>query len=178
MAGYDKFTLPEVVNNFNVYDGNGNRHIGITDEMSLAEIKSVMAAISGSGISGSYNVPVIGHFETITQEIPFRTLYVNIAELLNPMKLQTFNIRGAIQATDLSTGAAKIVGFRYLLKGRASGLSPGNLNNGQVMGTKIPIEVTYVLIEIGGSPFFELDKVNSVYRVDGKDLLEEVRRMC
>ncbi|MCI8950037.1 MAG: phage major tail tube protein [Lachnospiraceae bacterium] len=178
MAGYDKFTLPEVINQFNVYDGDGNRHIGITGEMSLAEIKNIMASVSGSGISGSYNVPVVGHFESITQEIPFRTLYVNIAELLNPMKLQTFNIRGAIQATNISTGAAKIVGFRYLLKGRSSGLNPGNLNNGEVMGTKVPIEVTYVLIEIGGKPFFELDKVNGVYRVDGKDLLAEVRRLC
>lgn len=175
---YSDLIIPEVVHGFNVYDGNGTRQIGITNEMSLAEITSRVTTVTGAGISGSYDVPVVGHFDSITQEIPFRVLYINLSELMNPMKVQTLNIRGAIQVTDKSTGVSDFVSFRYLIKGRSKTLNPGNLKPGDVMGSKISIEVTYLLIEINEEKMIEIDKLNSVFRIDGVDLLEKVRKMC
>ncbi|MEG0689180.1 MAG: phage major tail tube protein, partial [Hungatella sp.] len=134
--------------------------------------------ISGAGIAGSYDVPVIGHFDSITQEIPFRTLYINLGTILNPMKVQTLNIRGAIQVTDSSTGLTDFAQIRYMIKGRTKSLSPGNLKPGDVMGSKIAIEASSLLIEIGGSIVLEIDKLNNIFRVDGVDLLEKVRKMC
>lgn len=175
---YSSQIIPEVLHMFNVYDGNGSRQIGISDEMSMAEIKSKVATISGAGIVGSYDVPVIGYFDSITQEIPFRVFYANVAELANPMKVQTINIRGSIQVTDKSTGVSDLVSFRYMIKGRVTSVTPGTLKLGDVMGTKITIEATYVLIEIGGEVMVEIDKLNGVFRIDGVDLLEKARKMC
>lgn len=175
---YNTAIIPEVVHGFNVYDGSGGRQIGITDEMSLAEISSRVASVTGPGIMGTYEVPVIGYFDSITQEIPFRTMYINLSELINPMKVQTLNIRGAIQVTDTGTGVSDFVSFRYMIKGRSKTLSPGSLKPGDVMGTKVSIEATYILIEIAGNKVIEIDKLNSVFRIDGVDLMEKVRKMC
>ena len=175
---YNSQVIPEVLHGYNVYDGNGNRLIGISDDMSMAEIKSKVVTVSGAGIPGSYNVPVLGFFEPITQEIPFRVVYVDIARLIYPMKVQTINIRGAIQVTDKSTGVSDLASFRYMVKGRSSIITPGSLKLGDVMGTKISVEATYALIEVGGEVLIEIDKLNSIFRVDGVDLLEKARKMC
>ena len=175
---YSNQMIPEVLHGFNVYDGGGNMQIGILDEMSMAEIKNKVATVSGAGITGSYEVPVLGYFDSIVQEIPFRVLYLNLSELVNPMKLQTINIRGSIQVTDKSTMVSDLVSFRYMVKGRSIGFNPGTLKLGETMGAKISIETTYVLIEIGGKIMVEIDKLNSIFKIDGVDLLEKARRMC
>lgn len=175
---YNSQMIPEVLHSFNVYDGNGNRQIGVSDEMSMSEIKSKVATISGAGITGSYDVPIVGFFDSIVQEIPFRVLYLNLSELMNPMKVQTINIRGAIQVSDKSTGVSDFVDFRYMIKGRTTTLNPGTIKLGEVMGSKISIEATYVLIEIGGEVMVEIDKLNGIFKVDGIDMLEKVRKMC
>ena len=104
----NNMVIPEVVNNFNVYDGDGDIMIGITDEMSFAELSNMVSTITGAGIAGSYDVPVIGHYTSITQEIPFRILYAPILKYANPMKQVSINVRGAIQVTDKSTGVSDL----------------------------------------------------------------------
>lgn len=65
-----------------------------------------------------------------------------------------------------------------MVKGRSIGFNPGTLKLGETMGAKISIEATYVLIEIGGKIMVEIDKLNSIFKIDGVDLLEKARRMC
>lgn len=46
------------------------------------------------------------------------------------------------------------------------------------MNSSITLELHYILIEIDGKTKLELDKLNSVYRVGGKDIMEEMRQYC
>lgn len=170
--------VPEVINAFNVYDGDGDQLVGVTDEMSMADLSSKVATITGAGIAGSYDVPVLGHFESITQDIPFRLLYKPIFKFANPMKQVGLTVRGAIQVTDKSTGVSDFAGFRYVVKGRCKTMTPGNLKPGEAMNSKISIEAVYILYEIDGEKLVEIDKLNNVYRIDGVDLMEKVRKLC
>lgn len=170
--------IPEVIWNFQVYDGDGANLVGTTAEMTLANLESVVATINGGGILGSYDVPVLGHFGSITQDIPFRILYKPVLEFANPMKPVNLNIRGAIQVTDKDTGVSDFASFRYIVKGRCKSMTPGSMNPGNPMGASLSVEVTYLLYEIDGEKMIELDKLNSVYRINGVDLLEKARKMC
>ena len=40
---FTNMIIPEVINGFNVYDIDGNVQVGITDEMSMAELASRVA---------------------------------------------------------------------------------------------------------------------------------------
>lgn len=175
---FTKMIVPEVIVGFNVYDGDGDLVVGVTDKMSLAKLASKVATITGAGIAGSYNVPVVGHYDSITQVVPFRVAYKPMFELANPMKITTLNIRGAIQVTDKSTGLSDYAGVRYMVKGRAVETDPGELENGAVMGASVTIEATTVIYEIDGKKLIELDKMNGIYRIDGIDYLEKVRKLC
>ena len=46
------------------------------------------------------------------------------------------------------------------------------------MNASVTLELTYVLLEMGGEKKLELDKLNEIYIVNGKDLLAEVRKQC
>ena len=175
---FTNMIIPEVLNGYNVYDGDGDELIGITEDMSIAELASKVAIISGAGIPGSYEVPVLGHLEPITQELPFRLLYRPVLTMANQLKPVRLNVRGAIQVTNKSTQISDLAGFRYVVGGRCKNISGGNLKPGDVMGSKISIAATYVLFEIDGEKLIEVDKLNSIYRIDGVDLMERVRRLC
>lgn len=170
--------IPEVLNNFKVYNGDGDEYLGITAEMSLAELSAITASISGAGLPGTYDVPVVGHYDSISQEIPFRVLEKSAVSIMNTMKAVRLNIRGAIQCTDKGTGVSEMVGFRYVCGGRCTSFNPGTAQPGQPMNGSATINATYILIEVGGEKIVEIDKLNNVCRIDGEDLLDQVRRLC
>ena len=170
--------IPEIINNFNVYNGDGNDLAGVTGEMSLADLNNLTAEISGAGIAGKYNTPVIGQYDSIQQVIPFRIMYKDMADCMNPMKVVRLNVRGAIQLTDKSTGVSKFCGLRIVFGGRCVGSKPGSVQMANPMGSSVTIEATYVLVEIAGEKVVEIDKLNNICKINGEDLLEEVRRLC
>lgn len=46
------------------------------------------------------------------------------------------------------------------------------------MNASITLELTYLLAEIDGATMLELDKLNSVYKIAGKDLLKDIMKQC
>lgn len=170
--------IPEVVNNFNVYNDDGTKVIGITSEMSLAELNNVVATVQGAGIAGAIETPVVGQYQSISQTIPFRILYNRVMSFVSPLKPIRMNLRGAIQVTDSSTGISSMLGVRYVISGRCKGLTPGTMAPGGEMNASVLIEATYVLLEIDGEKVIEIDKYNNVCRINGVDVLEQVRKLC
>ena len=52
---------------------------------------------------------------------------------------------------------------------------PGTLELGKQMDAKVTLELLYILIEVDGKTMLEYDKLNTVFVIDGKDVLEKVR---
>jgi P2 family phage contractile tail tube protein len=102
----------------------------------------------------------------------------NAVKMMDPMQVLRLNIRGAIQMTDKGTGVSAFTGLRYVVGGRCIKFAPGKLKAGDVMDCTATIEATYILVEADGEKIIELDKVNNIFYVNGKDLLEEVRKYC
>ena len=170
--------FPEVINYFNVYNG-GNKLMGITGEISLAELKAKTATVSGAGILGEYNTAVIGMFENIQQEIPFRMINQEFFDLMNASKQAEIVMRASIQNVNKSSGGAlSTQGMRVVFRGRPTNFKMGQLKQADLMNASVTLELTYVLLEMGGEKKLELDKLNEIYIVNGKDLLAEIRKQC
>ena len=90
----------------------------------------------------------------------------------------TITLRGAVQYTENETGATVFKPMRIVVRGKNKGLTGGKAKQGSGTSSSIKLELLYILIEIDSITEIELDKLNFVYKVHGKDLLEEVRRMC
>ena len=46
------------------------------------------------------------------------------------------------------------------------------------MDAKVSIEAIYILYEIDGVKLIEIDKLNNIYRIEGVDLMEKLRKLC
>ena len=168
--------IPEVINDFNMYN-DGNKMVGVSGEISMAEFENMTETVSGAGILGEYEVPVAGRYGSTEQEIPFRVVDEDYFSLISPDDPVALTLRGAIQQTEKSTNAVNYVGMRVVFRGRCKKISIGTVKQGGPMDGSITIEVTYVLIELDGKKRFELDKVNGVCKVNGKDLLAKIHRL-
>jgi len=46
------------------------------------------------------------------------------------------------------------------------------------MSSSVTLEVTYIKIENNGKTALELDKLNGVFVVNGKDIMSAIRSLC
>lgn len=177
MAGSAVSNVPEIINNFNVYN-NGNVLIGISGAVNLPDFDAITETISGAGILGEYATSIVGMYGSMEQEVPFRMLDKSVVSLMNPSELVDLTFRASAQSTVKSTGAIDYKGMRVVERGRLKSFTPGKLEIGKQMDAKVKMELLYILIEVDGETMVEYDKLNSVFIVNGVDLLEKVRKYC
>lgn len=169
--------LPEIINNFYAYK-NGNRMIGVTGEISLAEFQNMTATVSGAGVLGEYETAIIGAFSSMVQEIPFRILDDDIFSLANPMELIELTLRASEQYTVKATCEIQFKGMRIVMRGRPKSFKPGTLKRGGTMDANVSLELMYILIEIDGKKKIELDKINEIYIVNEVDIMKIIKDLC
>lgn len=169
--------IPEVINNFNAYN-QGNVLVGVTGAVNIPDFEAITEEIGGAGIQGTYETSIPGFYSSIAQEIPFRILDTDIFALMNPSDPVDLTFRASEQSTVKSTGSLDYKGMRIVERGRLKSFKPGKLEIGKAMEASVTLELLYILIEIDGKTKLEYDKLNSVFVVDGKDLLAKVRAFC
>lgn len=169
--------FPSVINGFNIYK-NGNLLIGVTGEVKLPSFESKTTTISGAGILGDIEEAVLGQFNSMKLEIPFRTLSDDVFSIMNPLEPIDLTLRGRIQCMDQGTGAVGFQGMRVVCRGKMATFNPGSVKDSDQMSTSVTLELVYILIEVQGKKKIELDKLNGVYVVNEKDLLQKARSMC
>lgn len=167
--------VPEKINEYNVYT-NGTKMIGLTEDVSLPEINMKTDTVEGPGIKGEIDSPTIGQFESMEATLKFRTLYSSAPDLMDPTATQNITLRAAQQVLDRTSGYT-FKSLRIVLGGRTKSFNPGTVQRGESMDAKLVIEVTYYLIEVDRQVVVEIDKLNDVYKVNGKDLLAEINAM-
>ncbi len=171
------YNIPSKINSFNVYK-DGTRLIGISEEVTLPDFESLTETLSGPGILGEVDDPTLGHFSSMEMEIPFRTMDSDLFILSDDISAVTITLRGSIQYTVNETGATAFKPMRVVVRGKNKGITGGKAKQGSGTSSSIKLEILYILIEIDSVTEIELDKLNFIYKVHGKDLLEKVREMC
>jgi len=79
---------------------------------------------------------------------------------------------------DSGTGKVGYSQFSVAVRGLVKAFSPGSAKAGAKMESKVTLSLSYYKIVIDGTTMLEIDKLNGVYIVNGKDVLKEVRNMC
>lgn len=167
--------IPEKINDFNTYL-DGTKMIGVAASATLPSVKMKSSTVSGAGIGGEINSPTIGQFESLEQEIEFNVLYSSAVDMLSPLSVVNLTLRAAQQVYD-KTGGYAFKGLRVVEMGRVKEFEPGKVEKGESMGAKVKLELTYLLIENDGKAMLEVDKLNGVYKVNGKDMLAGISEL-
>ena len=167
--------IPEIINAFNVYN-KGKKFMGISGAVTLPTMDAITETINGAGILGEYETSVPGHFGSMEQEIPFRVLEEGAFEAIEEDGVVNLTFRASEQSTVQATSKLKYSGMRIVERGRLKGINAGSLENGKQMSSSLTIEVLYYMVEIDGSTVIELDKLNSIFKLNGNDMLAKVHQ--
>ncbi|MGB8452730.1 MAG: phage major tail tube protein [Anaerocolumna sp.] len=167
------YRVPEAVNLFNVYNGT-NRLVGNTGAVELPSFTYTTNTISLSGMAGEYDAPVLGHVGSQKIKIPFAQIdeleYFAMVEGESDIIL-----RANIQTRQVDSSKIEMVPMVVTVRGATTEFELGTMEKAKAMNASITKEVAYIKIIINNIVCLELDKFNSIYIVNGKDMFEKVR---
>ncbi len=167
--------VPEVLNNFKVFYGDeATESIGVAT-VTLPEITPKKVSLSGPGILGDLDMPLDGHTENMTLTINFRTITGQLNVFAKPIK-HTLSIRGALQATNNTTGARIIQAVKVDVLGYVSKFAPGKFTIGEGTDSSVELNLTRLNITLDGANYILIDKLTNQYSVGGVDQLADINR--
>lgn len=167
--------VPEKLIGFRVYRGDGQTFlIGVAD-CELPEIEPMKETVSGSGIAGEFESPVMGHTGSLSCKLKFRTLTSN-AVSLNRHESHHLTFAGSIQSLDGASGQYVPKALRVVVKSLPLKGGLGKLETGKMMDVEHELECIYLKCFLDEQAVLEIDKLNCKYVVDGEDQLALVRQ--
>lgn len=169
--------IPQVINRFNLYKG-GNKLIGISGEVELPGVTLLTDTLEGAGVGGNLDTPVIGLTDQLDMTVPFQSINSHMFQIMDPTESVDLTLNGAIQGQEASTGKIGYTELSIAVRGMVKEFTPGTVKAGAKMESSIVLSLTYYKIVLGGKTVLEIDKLNDVFVINGKDILQEVRSMC
>jgi P2 family phage contractile tail tube protein len=166
-------TVPEKLINFRVYL-DGVDMVGIADAQ-LPSLEAMTETVKGAGIAGEVDSPVLGHFGSMALTLNWRTITGNAIELAK-QKAHNLELRGAQQEYDAGNGTYKTVPVKVTCRAVPKKFDLGKLDVGASTESQSEFEVSYIKLFVDGEEKVELDKFNYIYKVNGEDILAEVRQ--
>ena len=172
MAGSKKELSNKTID-YTVYvrDGGTPNKIGDTTDVTLPSIEKLTDTLKGSGIGGEIDVPTYGQLSSMETEISIRVSNDKFGMLLTANQLE---YRWVTDAIDLSTGKVRPIPNKAFLtvmnkKGDEGKLEPGASQDGSVS-----FEVIAYKRICDGKEILNIDKLNGVFSVNGKNLFEDI----
>lgn len=161
------------VTNFAVYE-DATEFYGIA-EVTLPEITTLTEEMKGAGISGAINSAFIGHVESMSLTLNFRSITKDAMKLSEPRNHQ-IDLRAAQQYKNNTTGKPEQQAIKHVLIVTPTKFNPGKLAPASPTDTSVEFSVTYFATFIEGKKIMEIDVLNFIYFINGVDYLEDVRK--
>jgi P2 family phage contractile tail tube protein len=165
--------VPEKLISYRVYR-DGVDLVGTAD-VQLPELEAMTETIKGAGIAGEVDSPVLGHYGSMTLVLNWRTLVAPIA-WLSRQEVHALDLRGVSQVMDAASGTYQKVPIKVAVRGTPKKTTLGKLDVGAPTESSNEIEVFYIKVSLDGADVIEIDKYNYIAKIDGVDVLAEVRK--
>ena len=164
--------LPERLVNFRVYN-DSNDLLGIAT-VDLPAIEAMSDTVSGAGIAGEVESPVLGHFGSMTTTFSWRTIEKAALQLAQ-QKAHSVEVRGSQQVYDGANGTYSTVPVRAAMRIIPKTVTLGTFEPGSTTDTEQEFEVLYIKLFLNGKEVLEIDKYNYVAKFGDQDALASVR---
>ncbi len=164
--------IPERLIGFRVYN-DSNDLLGIAN-VTLPTIEAMSDTVSGAGIAGEVETPVLGHYGSMTTTLNWRTIEKAALTLAAPGAHQ-IEVRGSQQVYDAANGTQETKAVRLTMKVAAKSTNLGTFETGSTTDTEQEFEVLYFKLYVEGKAVAEVDKFNYVAKFGDTDSLASVR---
>jgi uncharacterized protein len=165
--------IPDKLSAFRVYTKGAVDVLGVAN-VKLPTLENITETIKGAGIAGELEVPIKGQFKSMTLTLDFVAVLQSLI-YLSRQTVQDFIIAGSVQEYRDKTGDYVDRAVKIFVRGLPKKVELGKMEAGNKMDASIEIEVIQMVVMVDVLPVLQVDKINYVCMVDGKDYLAEVR---
>lgn len=165
--------VDETIIGFAVYE-DATEYYGMS-EVTLPEISNLTEEISGAGMGGKVEAVILGAIEAMTTTLNFRTVTKNAIKLHEPRE-HKIDLRVAQQNKNTTKGITEVGRVKHLLTLTPKKLNPGKVATASAAEVSGEYATTYFATYIDGKKMLEIDPLNYIYFVNGKDWLADVRK--
>lgn len=167
--------VPERLINYHVYKAGENGPLYGLATIDLPEIEAMSDTVSGAGIAGEVESPVLGHFGSMTTTFSWRTIEKAAMELCK-QKAHEVEVRGSQQVHDAANGTYSTIPVRFTMRIVPKNVTLGSFEPGATTDTEQEFEVLYIKGYVNNKVVFEIDKYNFVAKFGDEDALASVRK--
>lgn len=163
--------LPNALKNFNLFN-EGASYLGQVEEVKLPKLKRKMDDYRGGGMNAPAKVD-LGQ-EGLEIEFTCPGMLQQVFEQYGTVKADGVMLRfaGAYQRDDTCTVQA----VEVVVRGRHEEIDPGDAKGGDKGKLTVKSTLTYYKLSIDGKEVIEIDVLNFVEKINGKDMLAEQRK--
>lgn len=164
--------VPSVLINANVYN-EGRSLLGV-GTVELPDFEFMSESVAGLGIAGELDLPVLGHFKSMTMSIKWNSTCEQAISLLAP-KAHRLSIYASVQSWNTQEGSFSPVPVRVSVVTMPKKSGVGKFEPGKKMEPSTDFELSYVKLSMNGVEQLEIDKINFICMINGTDYLATVR---
>lgn len=166
--------ISEGVINFAVYK-NKTDFCGLAS-VKLPDIAYKTLIVSGAGINADVEITIPGVIESLTMGMDFINIQDEAYELLEP-EPHRLELRVAQQIEDTVKGTVDVEGIKIIAVVVPKKLSGGQIAPASQANPSGEYAVKYYSMTKGSENVLEIDPMNSIFKVRGKDYLEKTRKV-
>lgn len=144
-----------------------------TTEVTLPNLSSMTSEVTGAGVAGAIDMPLLGLLQSMTMTLNFRTVNKEQAALMKGERVH-IELKQAIQEHD--DGKHVFQPQHIVAEGFFKTLTSGKMALGQTQDRSFEMEISYFKESYGKEELAEIDKLNEKYVVLGTDYLEAARQ--
>ncbi|MCY7485813.1 phage major tail tube protein [Paenibacillus alvei] len=148
-----------------------------TATVQLPNLQGITTQIKGAGIGGEFESITPGYFSSMTMSLKWRTAPEPAAVTLLEPVAHLITFRAVIQRFDKTQIRYFDVNKKITIKCFTKNFDLGQADNLSTMDASTELEVLYIKTEEDDKVLFEIDKLNNIYKVNGRDWSENRRRM-
>jgi uncharacterized protein len=144
--------------------------------VTLPEVTTLTETFESMGIAGDVDIPLPGLTEALEGSIKMSSWDADgYAIMLDTSKAHQLDVRFSMQRYDSQTGATEEVPCQAVIRASFKSMSGVELKRATTEGAEFEFTAPYYKLRIGDEDVLEIDKFNYIYRVKGRDLLEQTR---
>jgi len=159
--------------NLEVYEDSVN-FVGVA-KVSLPDITFKVETISGAGMLGDLEVPLIGMLENMVLGIDFLSTTDAAVKLMSPRKHQ-IDLRAAEENWNVEQAEVGTWADRFVFVAMPKGIKPGGIAPSTKADSSGEFDVYYYAAYRDGEQLWEIDKRSMKCVIGGFDYMAEVRK--
>ena len=166
--------VPEAITAWRVYSNGKDDWIG-AKSIEIGGLSTKTVDVSGIGLMGEVSAPIEGQFESIETTINWNVPTEKSLELIGG-SAASLECYADIQFWDASKSEHEHQQLKITIKGRCKNYEGGTIEAMNTTDASTTIETTYLKYELGGKEKLEIDKYNSVFKINGVDKQSTIRK--